>query len=273
MDLKMLARDFRPVAFCFCAALAQGALFADGVTRIVEPVYNGCRVTLLWEFSGKVESDLILEERFANGWYVADSTVPFGSLDASWLSGRVARFAVKPSLLAQAGSISFVVIPGEGASLGTVAGDWKMYMDGTLRKGGVSGESRLSVLVGMSSGAGAFSGGAGASGAGSSSWAGASGGASASSSSGSSTSSTLRAVVETAIAIKLFKVVDGVIELSYSGVSGAGVMVVEGCKGLGGTWTELKRMDVSAGDGKVTLAVADAGACRFFRLKFLTEEE
>ncbi len=271
MDLKMWARGFKPVALCLCAAMAQSPLFADGVTRTIQPLSSGCRVTLSWNFSGKVESDLILEERFVDGWYVDDSTVPFGSLDASWFSGRVARFAVKPSLLSQPGSISFVVIVGENAHLGVVSGDWKMYLGGAFRKGVISGENSLSVLVGIAGGSSAISGGVGGSGAAPDGWADALGGAG---SSGSRPSSGAKAmVVEKAIAIKVFKVVDGAIELSYSGVSNAGVMVVEGCKGLGGTWTELKRMDVSAGDGKVILAVADAGACRFFRLKLLAEEE
>ena len=81
------------------ACLASNLLLADGVTRSVEPVPGGCRITLAWEFSGKVESDLIIEERFAPGWSVVDSTVPFGSLDASWLSGHMARFAVKSAMV------------------------------------------------------------------------------------------------------------------------------------------------------------------------------
>ena len=110
-DSRFHGSGLRPfLAACACAALMQGALFAEGVTRTVEPVLGGCRVTLAWDFSGSVESDLILEERFAAGWTVDGATVPFASLDASWLSGTVARFAVKPSLLSQAGSITFTIV-------------------------------------------------------------------------------------------------------------------------------------------------------------------
>ena len=179
--------------------LAQGALWADGVTRTLEPVSGGCKVTLAWEFDGTVESDLIIEERLAKGWFVDDTTVPFGSLDASWFSGNVARFAVKPALLAKVGSISFTVVAGEGAESGAVVGDWKMYLAGSLKKGAVAGASNLLALS-VNAGTGGMLGVAGTTGA-----------------AGNT------AVVEKAVAITSFKMIGGgVVELSYSGWARAG---------------------------------------------------
>ena len=228
---------------CLGLALAWCSLFADGVTRTIESVAGGCKVTLAWAFSGTAESDLIIEERLARGWSVDDATVPFGSLDASWFSGSVARFAVKPALLAQPGSISFTVVCGEGATSGAIAGDWKMYLGGALRKGGIAGANGLAAL---SSGAG--------------------------NSSGSRNSSGSSSVVATPVAITSFKIVGAGIELAYAGVATAGTLVVEGCVGLGQPWAEIKRFVVSAGDGKVTLALGEVGASRFFRLKFVAGE-
>lgn len=259
----------RPLlAACACAALMQGALFAEGVTRAVEPVPGGCRVTLAWEFSGSIESDLILEERFAPGWAVDGATVPFGSLDASWLSGSVARFAVKPSLLAQAGSISFTVVSDGATASGAVAGDWKMYRDGTLRKGVVAGTVAVASLGGAATdGTGTEAGGT----------AGTSGSADAG----------------TGIAITAFKMTDGttrvsalsngtrararsggtLFEFAYAGLGRSGTLVVEGCETLGGPWVAVKRVAVAAGDGTVALAQDEAGDNHFFRLKFVTEKE
>lgn len=256
------------LAACACAALMQGgALFAEGVTRAVESVPGGCRVTLAWTFSGTAESDLVLEERLAPGWTVDGATVPFAALDASWLSGAVARFAVKPALLAQPGSITFTVVSGEGAAAGAVAGDWKMYLGGTLRKGAVAGANAL-----------AARGAAGADGP-----AGAAGGATG--------------ATETAgagVAITSFKVLNGaaavqtaagggaraaasaggvLFAFAYAGVARDGTLVVEGCERLGGAWTAVKRVAAAAGEGTVTLAPGEAGENRFFRLKVVTEEE
>lgn len=229
-------------------ALAWCPLFADGVTRALEPVAGGCQVTLSWEFAGNVESDLIIEERFARGWSVDDATVPFDSLDASWFSGTVARFAVKPSLLAQPGSIRFTLLCGEGAAAGSVAGDWKMYLGGTLRKGAVVGARELVALDG-------------------------SGTAGSSGNSGVSGNAGVSAVAATPVAIKSFRVVGAGVELAYSGVATGGTLVVEGCAGLDKPWMEIKRLAVAAGDGMVTLSVDDVGASRFFRMQLLTEAE
>ena len=226
-----------------CVCMAQASAFADGVTRTVEPVVGGCRVTLAWEFSGSVESDLVIEERFAGGWSVDGATVPFGSLDASWLSGGVARFAVKPTLLATAGSISFKVVSGEGAASGAVSGDWKMYLGGALRKGAIAGQNMLAAIpkTTVASGTVGTTGTAG--------------------------------TTETPVAITSFEIVGGAIELSYSGVGKAGTLVVEGCAGLGKPWAEIRQETVPAGQGKVSLQLSEADGCNFFRLKLLTEAQ
>lgn len=229
---------------CFCMAVTS--VFADGVTRTVEPVPGGCEVTIAWEFSGKVESDLIIEERFPQGWSVDDSTVPFGSLDASWFSGRMARFAVKPGLLSEAGSISFTVMSGEGGTSGAVSGDWKLYLGGGLRKGRTAGADGLAALSGATAAGTAAGTGAAAAGTG--------------------------AAAGKPVAITSFKVVGGAIELSYSGVGEAGTLVVEGGRGLvGKSWAEIKRLAVAAGDGKVEVGLGEAAGCCFFRIKFLSE--
>lgn len=237
-------KERRWYGLCALAAwcLAAGSLFADGVTRTVEPVQDGCRVTLSWNFSGLVESDLVIEERFSAGWSAVDSTVPFGSLDASWLSGNVARFAVKPSLLSYPGSISFMVSSSNGSSAGTVGGSWKMYLSGGLCTGSVSGAGNLASIVLQSSG-------------------------------GAAGASESVAPVETSVTITSFMFVGSNVELSYSGVAKAGVLVVDGSKGLSSPWQELRRSAVDAGEGKVTLAPSEFGESRFFRLKLLTEEE
>ena len=239
--------NMRTMAFAVALTLAQGAAWADGVTRSVESVSGGCKVTLAWAFSGKVESDLVIEERFAPGWSVDDATVPFGSLDATWFSGTVARFAVKNSLLATPGSISFTVKSGAGAASGTVSGDWQAYLGGLPRKGTVTGNAVLAVIPL----------------------------ASQSPASGTADLAANAKTVEIAVSIMSFKVLGGsLIELSYKGLAKTGTLVVEGCEGLGKAWTEVKREgNVPAGDGKVSLTQEEAGACRFYRMKLLTTEE
>ena len=238
------------LALCCCMALSQNALFG-GVTRTIKQVSGGCRVTLAWDFSGSVESDLIIEERFSQGWLVDDSTVPFSSLDAMWFSGGVIRLAVKSTSLAKAGSISFKVAPGEVGANGQASGDWKLYLGGKLREGSVVGQKSLSVPQESSPTPGT-AGTIGTSGT-------------------DVTAGTT--VVEMPVAISSFKMRDGAFrELSYSGLSKAGTLVVEGCEGLGGEWREVKRLAVAAGDGSLLLESGEVGGCCFMRLKLLTKE-
>jgi len=246
-NLRSLIRA-RGFFVLLCASLVPALVWADGVTRSVEPVAGGCKVTLAWTFSGKVESDLILEERFAQGWAAVDATVPFGSLDASWFSGGVVRFAVKPELLAKAGEICFTVAPradaGEDAyTTGTVRGEWKLYLDGTLRKGAIGGDSVVQ--------------------------------ASSPARTDTEASSPAAAPADAVpVAIASFKVLaGGRIELSYAAVAQAGTLVVEGCAGLGKSWTELKRTAVASGDGKVYLETGEIRGCSFFRLLFIAGKE
>ncbi|MGN0854780.1 MAG: hypothetical protein ACI4R9_04590 [Kiritimatiellia bacterium] len=228
-------------------ALAPCAAWADGVSRTVEPIAGGCRVTLAWSFTGHIESDLIIEERLAAGWTVDASTVPLDSLDASWFSGSVARFAVKPTALATAGSIAFTVVAGEGAGTGTVNGDWKLYMDDALRKGGVTGDGTLATIAAAEDGANGT-------------------GGTASGQEGAT-------VTETKVAIAAFKLTSGGgCELSYADLAKAGTLVVEGCEALGGAWRELKRTVVADAGGTVVLETDEVGACRFMRMKLVTEE-
>ena len=237
-------------ALCLGLALAQGSLWADGVTRSVEPVSGGCKVTLAWAFSGKVESDLVIEERFSPGWSVVDATVPFGSLDATWFSGNVARFAVKPAMLSADGSISFVVKSETDSATGTVAGDWQLYLNGKLQRGRIAGSDQLSTLVATPVKASVIK-------------------------TGIAKALEAAQVVELSVAIKSFKVLgDSRIELSYSGVTKPGVLVIEGCEGLGKGWTTVKRVDgVPVGDGKVVVEKDEAGDCRFYRMKLLAKED
>ena len=233
-------------ALCLGLSLAQGSLWADGVTRSLEPVPGGCKVTLSWVFSGKVESDLIIEERLARGWSVDDATVPFGSLDATWFPGSVARFAVKPNLLSRAGSISFVVRSADESASGTVSGDWQIYLGGTLRKGFVSGNALLSMSCDGPQ-----------------------------DQPGGASDSPEETTVETPVAIASFKVLPGSgIELAYVGVKTSGMLVVEGCKGLGSPWAVVKgNVAVVPGDGVVTLTNKEVGGCCFYRIKLITEGE
>lgn len=233
-------------ALSLSLAFARGLLWADGVTRSLEPVPGGCKVTLSWEFSGKAESDLIIEERLGKEWSVDDATVPFGSLDATWFPGSVARFAVKPSLLTRAGSISFVVRSAEESPSGTVSGEWQIYLGGILRRGYVGGNALLSM-----------------SGVESQKW------------SGGTLDSSEGTTVETPVAIASFKVHPGSgIELAYVGVKAAGMLVVEGCRGLGSPWTVVKgNVAVAPGDGVVALTKEEVGGCCFYRIKLVTKGE
>ena len=237
-------------ALCMVLTLVQGVLWADVVvSRSITPKAGGCTVELSWEVSGKVESDLIIEERFSEGWSVdLDTLTPVDSLDAKWASpsASVARFAVKPSSLTSKSSISFDVKATEGITAGTVAGDWRMYLDGALKKGSVSGDAGLAAnsLVHQNQAGGAANLAANAK------------------------------TVETAVSIASFKVLGGsLIELSYKGLTKTGTLVVEGCEGLGKTWTKVKCVEsVPIGDGNVTLTQEEVGECRFYRMKLLTEE-
>ena len=223
------------------AAIFAGAVAQAGVTRSVEPVEGGSRITLAWDFAGAIESDLVIEERYSAGWSVDDSTVPFASLDASWFSGSVARLAVKPALLSEPGSISFTVT-GAGAS-GTAAGDWRLYLEGKLEKGrlAVTAISALATAQGEETPAPAAS----------------------ASTAGSEPVS---------VAISSFRLVGAGIELEYRDLTQAGTLVVEGCSGFGREWVAVKRTAVSAGDGKVTLSTQEGGDCRFFRMQLYAEE-
>lgn len=228
-----------------CIFAMRGTLFAQGVTRSIESVPGGCAVTVAWELAGKVESDLIVEERFDAGWAVDDTTVPFASLDASWINGNVARFAIKPSLLSKAGSITFTVKNTSASQSGKVAGDWKIYLGGQLRKGSVTGDALLtaSVDTGVVDGPSA----------------------------GDATSTVK--TVEVAVPIKSFRMIGAdKIELVYSSLAKAGTLVVNGCNGLGKEWKPVKRISVSAGDGSVILGTDEVGQCRFFKLKLETKE-
>lgn len=231
-------------ALCLGLALAQGSLWADGVTRSVEPVSGGCKVTLAWAFSGKVESDLVIEERLASGWSVDGESVSRDSLDAWCCTNSIARFAVNPTNVLN-GSISFRI---NGTSGGTVVGTWQLYLNGELRKGSVGGDSDLKVSVVAN--------------------------AVQSIPATGPSMETQTSKVWRAIPIKSFRITaNSSCELSYEATE-TGTLVVEGCEGLGKTWAEVKRVEkVSAGDGNVTLTQGEAGACRFYRMKLLTTEE
>lgn len=240
-------------ALCLGLSFAQGSLWADGVTRSLEPVAGGCKVTLAWELSGKVDSDLIIEERLAPGWAVDSTTVPLVLLDATAFSGSVARFALKPTLLSNTGSFSYVVRPFAETDSGTVSGDWQMYLGGALEKGSVSGQMGLSFLAKAThylpaDQTTAFS--------------------------GAADSNAASQGVETAVAIAAFKVLDeSHVRLSYVGLKKAGTLYVEGCVGLGRDWRPIKSKAVSAGDGEVELSTSTVdGTFCFYRIKLLTTE-
>ena len=241
------------LALCLGLLLARCSLWADGVKRTLEPVLGGCKVTLSWEFSGRVGSDLIIEERLAPGWIVDSATVPLALLDATAFSGPVARFALKPTLLSNTGSFCFVVRPVDEVDSGTVSGDWQMYLGGTLQRGSVSGQTSLSFLATathyMQSGQAATYGGE--------------------TSSGSDSQ-----CAEAAVAITAFKVVDDShVRLSYAGLKNPGTLCVEGCVGLGRGWRPIMSKAVPAGDGDVELSTSTVdGTFCFYRMKVLTTE-
>ena len=242
------------LALCLGLSFVQGSLWADGVTRSLEPVVGGCKVTLAWAFSGKVESDLIIEERLAPGWTVDSTTVPLVLLDATAFSGSVARFALKPTLLSNAGSFSYVVRPIAETDSGTVSGDWQMYLGGALRNGSVSGQTGLSFFATathflQADQTTAFA--------------------------GAADSDAASQSVETAVAIAAFKVLDeSHVRLSYVGLKKAGTLYVEGCVGLGRDWRPITSKAVSAGDGEVELSTSTVdGTFCFYRMKLLTTED
>lgn len=236
--------NMRTMAFAIALTLAQGAVWADGVTRTITPGSGGCEVKLEWSFSGNVESDLVIEERLASGWSVDGSSVSRDSLDAWCCTNSIARFAVNPTNVAN-GSISFRV---SGASSGTVVGTWQLYLNEELQKGAVGGDSDLKVSVVAN--------------------------VVQSVPTTGPSMETQTGKVWRAIPIKSFRIAaNSSCELSYE-ASGKGTLVVEGCEGLGKTWTEVRRVEnVPAGDGKVTLTQEEAGTCRFYRMKLLTTEE
>lgn len=240
---SLLQRCGLKLALVIGLGLVQGSLWADGVTRSVEIGSAGCKVTLAWMFTGKIESDLVIEERFSSGWLVDGSTVPIKSLDATWLPGSVARFAVKPTL-AKSGSISFMVTPADASVTGTIAGDWKMYLNGALQQGAIVGSSVLgAVQRGKQT---EFD----------------------------LTSSEAVSCVEVPVAISSFRVLgDGDSELTYSGVAKVGTLVVEGCENLGKPWREIRRVEnVQPGGGTVVLGATEAKGLHFMRIKLITEE-
>lgn len=235
--------NMRTMAFAVALTLAQGAVCAN-VTRTITPGSGGCEVKLEWSFSGKVESDLVIEERFPTGWSV--ESIQADLLDAAWFTNSIVRFAVNPTNVLN-GSISFRV---SGSSSGTIVGTWQLYLNGKLQKGTVGGGANLpaSSAVALIPSSGEVSG-----------------------------HEVKAQAVEVAIpvAIKAFKVEAGPqFVLSYAGLPSAGTLVVEGCAGLGQDWLEAKRKEgVVAGDGSVTLNAEEAKGFRFYRMKFLTTEE
>jgi hypothetical protein len=210
-------------------------------------------VTLSWEFSGRVGSDLIIEERLAPGWIVDSATVPLVLLDATAFSGSVARFALKPTLLSNTGSFCFVVKPIDEVDSGMVSGDWQMYLGGTLQKGSVSGQTDLSFFATATHYLQA-------------------GKTTTSGSEANSNADSQSA--ETAVAIAAFKVVDeSHVRLSYVGLRNPGTLCVEGCVGLGRGWRPIVSKAVSAGDGEVELSTSTVdGTFCFYRMKVLTTE-
>lgn len=238
--------NMRAMAFAVALTLAQGAVWADGVTRSVEPVSGGCKVTLAWAFSGKVESDLVIEERFPTGLSV--ESIQADLLDAAWFTNSIVRFAVNPTNVAN-GSISFTITSDSAHDVGKIAGNWQLYLDGALQHGPVGGVDDL-----PASGAVALI---------------------PSSTKLSGLGVAEQAVeVEIPVPIKAFKVEAGPqFVLSYAGLPADGILVVEGCAGLGQGWGAAKRENVRAGDGSVVLNAKEAEGFRFYRMKLLTMEE
>lgn len=236
----------RTMAFALALTLAQGPVWADVVvTRSITPKAGGCTVELSWEVSGKVESDLIIQETFSEGWSAdLDTVTPADSLDAKWASASepVARFAIKPSLLSSKASISFDVKASAGVSAGTVAGDWRMYLDGALKMGAVSGDAGLADQ-------------------------------------GSKTHSkpvmgpSGTKTVEMAVTIASMSILgDSGLKLTYKNLPKAGTLVVEGCETLGAGWVKIAERTVSGGDYEIELTSQEVGSRHFMRTKLLTEE-
>ncbi len=250
MKQMFIRRKLASILCTVSVAMAVYCANATGVSRRVEPVSGGCRLTLEWNLSGEAKSDLIIEEHYGSGWSVLDSTVPFSVLDASWFSDGMVKFAVKRELLARPGTISFMLKAANAGATGTASGIWKVYIGDERLQGDVSGTTAISTLVAQNG--------------------------SSNGDSGNETSEGAYGNVEmeeTAVAIKAFSIVDGGCELKYSGVSKAGILIVEGCEGLGKQWIELKRCPVSAGEGMIALNANEVGVCKFMRMKLLTAKE
>lgn len=237
--------NMRTMAFAVALTLAQGAAWA-GVTRTITPCSDGCEVKLEWSFSGKVESDLVIEERIPAGWSMKDSSVSTDSLDAWCCTNSIVRFAVNPNHVTN-GSIVVTLESDSAQAGGRIAGNWQLYLDGTLTSGSVGGRLDLPVS------------------------------ASANAQQPVSTSGALPTVqaveVWQAIPIKSFKfAADSSCELSYEAPK-IGTLVVEGCEGLGKDWMTVKSVEnVPAGAGTVTVEKDKTGNCRFYRMKLMTKE-
>ena len=219
--------------------LAGVTMAADGVTRTIQRTADGCCVTLAWSFESKIQSDLIIEERLAAGWSVNSDTVPFGSLDASWFNGSTVRFAIKPAMLKEPGSISFVIVAADGATDCVVSGEWQMYLGGKYCKAYVGGATVASSAAVADSGEASAGG---------------------SSESGDETE-------DRQLKISEFKIIPGGgAEIVYSGASKQGTMVVLGCENLGGNWQTVKEIVIGVGGGKVTVSAEEVGKCNFMKI-------
>lgn len=234
------------VVLCLGLSTAQCSLWADGVKRTVALEGGVCKVTLTCEFTGPVKSDLVIEEEFTSGWSVDTESVQLSDMDAFWSSNAVqksfARFAVPPDLATNGHyEIKYSLKP--GLVKGSVSGKWWIYLDdGKVRKSDVVciGDNALQVSAGA---------------------------VSAVQTAGESSKS----VVESSVSITEFKVLSvSRIKLSYAGLTKSGNLIVEGCENLGKPWDEVKREQVSAGDGFVEL---EANGCNFYRMKLETKEE
>lgn len=243
--------NMKTMAIALSLVLAQGAVWADGVTRTLQKEGDVYHVTLSWTFSGSVESDLVIEEQFPDGWNVDTESVPVdGTLDATWFSESIARFAVNPTNFVETGSIQFDVAPGPAAVAGSIDGDWRLYLTGTLQRGAIDaneqGKNLAAPGVPLT----------------------------ASPQAKLATTATEELAVELPVAIKSFKMLSGSrIELTYGALPAAGRLVVEGCEGLGKAWAEITHMDVEAAADKVELEPEAVGNRRFMRMKLFTKEQ
>lgn len=235
--------NMRTMALAVGLTLVQGAVLgaeANGVKRTI----NGCTVTLKCVFTGPVESDLVIEEQFTSGWTIDTSSVQLSDLDAFWSTNAVptaiARFAVPPNLATNGYVITYKVKPGETPVDGSVSGGWKMHLGGKLGKSDITGDTPLRAsAVALAA--------------------------------GQATGHPGESTVETPVSIAAFEVLSSSrIKLSYAGLTKPGSLVVEGCENLGKPWGEVKREQVSAGNGSVEL---DAKGCKFYRMKLVSEEE